>query len=75
MSGSAGGVGLGAGGGRDGIRASGAYRTYQFAVEQLAQNAVVERLGDPLRPGWPSRLGFQGAIGIGKRQGLSGGIR
>ncbi len=44
----------------NGIRASGAYRTYQLAVEQLEQNAVVvERLGDPLRPGWPSRLRFQ----------------
>jgi hypothetical protein len=29
-------------------------------VEQLKQNAVVvERLGEPLRPGWPSRLRFQ----------------
>lgn len=44
----------------NGIRASGAYRTYQLAVEQLKQNAVVvERLGEPLRPGWPSRLRFQ----------------
>ncbi|MFS8830068.1 hypothetical protein NW819_05650, partial [Synechococcus sp. R8-2] len=44
----------------NGIRASGAYRTYQLAVEQLEQNAVVvERLGEPLRPGWPSRLRFQ----------------
>ncbi|MFS8881738.1 cytochrome c oxidase assembly factor Coa1 family protein [Synechococcus sp. H55.11] len=44
----------------NGIRASGAYRTYQLAVEQLEQNAVVvEQLGDPLRPGWPSRLRFQ----------------
>ncbi|MGY2753725.1 hypothetical protein ACVW0Q_002054 [Thermostichus sp. MS-CIW-21] len=44
----------------NGIRASGAYRTYQLAVERLEQTAVVvERLGDPLRPGWPSRLRFQ----------------
>ncbi len=44
----------------NGIRASGAFRSYQLAVEVLEQDAVVvERLGDPLRPGWPSHLRFQ----------------
>ncbi|MCJ2543756.1 cytochrome c oxidase assembly factor Coa1 family protein [Thermostichus vulcanus] len=44
----------------NGIRASGAFRSYQLAVEALKQDAaVVERLGEPLRPGWLSQLRFQ----------------
>ncbi|MCF2970405.1 cytochrome c oxidase assembly factor 1 family protein [Synechococcus sp. Nb3U1] len=43
-----------------GIRASGAFRSYHLAVEVLEHNpVVVERLGDPLRPGWLSQLRFQ----------------
>ncbi|MEN9229366.1 MAG: cytochrome c oxidase assembly factor Coa1 family protein [Thermostichus sp. DG02_5_bins_236] len=44
----------------NGIRASGAFRSYQLAVTALEQDAeVVQRLGEPLRPGWLSRLRFQ----------------
>ncbi|MGQ9837375.1 MAG: cytochrome c oxidase assembly factor Coa1 family protein [Cyanobacteriota bacterium] len=44
----------------NGIRASGAFRSYQLAVEALEQDArVVERLGEPLRPGWFSQLHLQ----------------
>ncbi|MEN9277867.1 MAG: cytochrome c oxidase assembly factor Coa1 family protein [Thermostichus sp. DG_1_5_bins_95] len=44
----------------NGIRASGAFRSYQLAVTALEQEAeVVQRLGEPLRPGWLSQLRFQ----------------
>ncbi len=44
----------------NGIRTSGVVRTYQLAMQTLKQEArVVERLGEPLQAGWPSRVRFQ----------------